>query len=111
MIRSRQVVYRVRPTTGTDSYGDPFEDWTRPIRARLPGAVVQARDSEEKADGSSVRVTTVRSLYYRGAMELLASDRVEVDGRLHRVEGEPETHEGETVRYIVATLERVTGLG
>ncbi|HWK92604.1 MAG TPA: hypothetical protein VNR17_10135 [Luteimicrobium sp.] len=104
-----QLVEVVRPTTGVDSYGDPFEDWTHPTRTRLPGATVQARDSVETAGDGRVRIVTTRVLYARGLVDLTAADRVDVDGVRFQVDGEPAAHRGASIAYTSAVLKRATG--
>jgi len=103
-------VYRLRASQGVDSYGDPVEDWDRPERVLLPGAVVQEPTTEEE-EAPGKRVTTgERVLYAPRALDLDEGDRVEVEGEVWRVEGRPKVRRGLAMGvYTSATLSRSEG--
>lgn len=101
--RKLPSTYRLRPGTGTDSYGDPVESWTSPERVLLKGAVVQDAKSEET--GQILHGEKV--LLVPGRADLTAEDRVEHDGKQWRVNGEPSIKDGLASRpFTVASLTR-----
>lgn len=100
-------VYRLRPGQGVDSYGDPIEDWDNPVRELLYQAVLQEPDTEEEDGAGNRLVTGQRVLYAPRALDLQAEDRVEVDGQLWRVQGDPKIRRGLAMGvYTSATLAR-----
>ncbi|UDL14616.1 head-to-tail stopper [Arthrobacter phage KeAlii] len=102
-------VYRLRAGTTTDSYGDPVESWDNPQRTLLRGATVQNEKTTEE-DGQARRV--IRSefvLFAPGAVDLTSDDRIEAEGRIWRVDGDPVVRRGlASTVYTTASLERVT---
>lgn len=109
-IGPRPTVVRLRPTSVPDSYGDPVESWDVPERTVLRGAFTQDRDSLEVTGDGRTRVVTRRVLYAYGDAALTAADRVEVDGVVHLIDGEPAVHRSRTRPvYTSASLVRPTG--
>lgn len=106
---SSPPVYRLRAGLAQDSYGDPVESWDVPERVRLRGASVQ---DVSVAEGEGVTRRVIRrewTLFAPGAVELTADDRVEYDGDVWRVDGDPATKRGlGSAVYTVCTLTRVT---
>jgi hypothetical protein len=102
-------VYRLRPGTSLDYDGDPVESWDAPARDRLRGAVVQDVTSTEK-DGVVRRLTeSERRLLVPGRADLHRDDRVEVDGGIWRVDGDPVTRRSESMgTFTSAQLVRFT---
>ncbi|AYN58490.1 head closure Hc1 [Arthrobacter phage Liebe] len=102
-------VYRLRAGTTTDSYGDPVESWDAPDRVRLRGASVQ---DVTVAEGEGVARRVIRrewTLFAPGAVDLTADDRVEYEGDVWRVDGDPATKRGlGSAVYTVCALTRVT---
>jgi hypothetical protein len=85
-------VYRLRATTSLDSYGDPAEDWAAPSRVVLPGAVLQraGRTEDAERDGAAGSMVTVdKAVFVPGRPDLAYTDRIEAEGLVYRVEGEP----------------------
>ncbi|WP_144722238.1 hypothetical protein [Cellulosimicrobium sp. TH-20] len=106
----RPLVFRLRPGTRTNGFGDVVEDWSTPERTRLHGAIVQDSNSVELPEGSRVRVVTRKTLFARGAPGLRATDRVEVDGEVFLVDGEPVVRRPRSRPvYTTADLKRPTG--
>lgn len=103
-------VYRLRASQGVDSYGDPVESWDAPERVRLYRAVVQEPTTvEEESPGKRV-VSGERALYAPSALDLVSGDRIEVDGEVWRVQGEPKVRRGFAMGvYTSATLARSEG--
>jgi head-tail adaptor len=103
-------VYRLRPGRATDSYGEPVDGWATPDRRRLLRATVQA-DSTTEEDGTTRRLRTdERVLFVSGRADLTADDRIEFEGVLWRVEGEPIVRRGLAAGTLTsAHLRRFTG--
>lgn len=102
-------VYRLRPGTVTDYDGDTVESWDTPSRDRLRGAVVHDVTSVEK-DGVVRRLTeSERLLLIPRLTDLHRDDRVEVDGDIWRVDGDPVTRRSESMgTFTSAQLVRFT---
>lgn len=106
---SGPTVTRLRPGSGTDSYGDPVESWDAPARFALKGATVQ--DVSVIEDEGTVRhiIRGQKTLYIPGAADLTAADRVEIDGEVWRVDGPPKIRAGlASAVYTTAALTLVT---
>lgn len=107
---SKPPVYRVRAATGTDSYGDPFEDWDLPERVRLKGAYLQDVETLEEESPSRRVIRGERALFVPGAVDLVAADRIEAEGQVWEVAGDPSVKRGlASAVYTAATLTRVDG--
>lgn len=82
------VIVRVRSTPGgRDEYGDPVagtED-----RTTLTGAFVSPRESNEIVNRGRAGVIVGLTLFAPYDTDLRYDDRVEVDGVLYDIEGEP----------------------
>lgn len=102
-------VYRLRPGTTRDYDGDLVESWDAPERQRLRGAVVHDVTSSEK-DGIVTRLTEgERLLLVPSAADLHRDDRVEVDGEIWRVDGDPVVRRSESMgTFTSAQLVRFT---
>ena len=111
----QQAIYRLRPTEGEDSYGDPVKTWEPPARFRLRGAELQrvavgtAESETERPSGDTLR--NVRRLFVPSAASLTAEDRIEADGEVWRIDGKPEVRRGLAMSvYTSAYVRRVEGL-
>lgn len=106
---SRPAVLRVRPGEKLDSDGDPIADWgDGASRVRIPGARVLAPDTDE--DEADSTFSTERRLWAPGRIDLRAEDRIEVDGLIYRVDGDPVPLESlATGVYTAAKLVRHEG--
>lgn len=91
--RTTRVVVRLRPGTSTDLRGETVESWARPDRAPLKGATVELTSTTE-ADGTRRVLRDERTLRFPRAVDLRAEDRVEIDGEVWRVDGEPFVERG-----------------
>ncbi|GAA2230224.1 head-tail adaptor protein [Herbiconiux moechotypicola] len=108
--RKRPAVYRLRPGTVTDSYGDPVESWTSPVRAAIPFADFSTRDADEDETSTGSSTSETATLTIRGVFDLTEEDRVEVDGLVWRVDGPPSRPTGFIVKATtVASLTRTKG--
>lgn len=95
--RRAPSVYRLAPGITYDSYGDPVESWDTPTRTLLRGATVQDVSVVEE-DGVSRHILRLQKrLYCPGDPGLTAADRIEVDGEVFKVDGDP------TVRFGLAS--------
>lgn len=103
-------IYRLRATAGTDSYGDPVESWTNPTKTRLRGAHVQASQTDEDEGNDRRTIRDEKTLFVPGAADLTENDRIEIDGRVWRVNGLPVVRRGlGSSSYTTATLTRDAG--
>lgn len=108
--RGAQAVYRLRPTATTDSYGDPVISWTNPSRLPLFGASVGPSASTETESPTADTVRAERVLIAPGAVDITATDRVEVDGQVWRIDGVPDVRSGFVLGvHTTASLRRVAG--
>lgn len=102
---SRQKVYRLDAGETTDSYGDPVEDWSAPVKTRLPGAKVEHAETVEEEGTTRYVRRDERVLFAPGSPALTREDRVEVDGQVWRVNGTPNFRRGlASGAYVTATL-------
>lgn len=112
LLTSRRLppVYRLRAGQGTDSYGDPVEDWTTPDRLKLRLAQVQDVSSVEE-EGQTKRILRgERLLVAPGHVDVKADDRIEVAAEVWRVNGEPSIRKGLASSVVTsAALVRVEG--
>lgn len=100
-----QEIYRLRPTVGEDSYGDPYETWDPPQRHRLRRAEVQDVATVEEEGVRRVVVEGERRLYVPYAADLTSADRIEVDGETWRISGKPAVRRGlASTVYTTCTL-------
>lgn len=106
---SSPPVYRLRPGSGTDSYGDPVQSWDVPDRVRLRGASVQDVSVVEDEGVAKRILRGERTLFVRGAADLTADDRIEYEAEVWRVNGDPTIKRGlGSAVYTVCALSRVT---
>lgn len=106
-------IYRLRPGARVDSDGDTVHDWSSPVRWEIPLAKVQARSASEAETPSSAQYREQRVLRVQAAIDLRATDRVEVDGVVYDIEGDPVVRRGfalgpETTAFLVRTEGRRT---
>lgn len=106
---TRQKIYRLRPSTIEDYYGETTETWDPPQREQLHKATAQAPTVVE--EGSIARRVVVegeRRLYVPGRADLTSADRVEIDGEVWRVNGDPVVRSGlGSAVYTTAKLDQV----
>lgn len=102
-------VYRLRAGMAEDSYGDPVESWDTPERVRIPGASVQDVSVVEDNGVSRRILRGEKTLYAPGSVDLTKDDRVEVDGEVWQVDGNPERRRGlASSAYTTARLVQVS---
>ncbi|WVX87998.1 head-to-tail stopper [Arthrobacter phage TforTroy] len=107
--RRAPSVYRLAPGTTYDSYGDPVESWDTPERTLLRGAVVQDVSVVEEEGVARHVLQGQKRLYAPGRLPVTAADRIEVDGEVWEVDGDPVVREGlASTVYTTAALKRVS---
>lgn len=108
--KSEQPIYRLRAAIVEDSYGDTSEDWRNPGRVPIRGASAQTVSTDE-TEGVARRVLEdERVLYVPRREDLTAEDRIEVDGDVWRIDGDPIVRRGlASAAYTTAKLRRITG--
>ena len=108
-------VFRLRPGVTLDSDGDPVESWETPDRLRLRHVTLQESSSEDedglaqRSLGSKRLTRSGRKIFVPYAADVVANDRVEIDGQLWRVDGNPNPRRGlATSVYTTVTLARLS---
>lgn len=107
-----ETVTRLRPTTGTDGYGDPYVDWSSPTRTDLVSLGVEPRPSGEPTQDARNQVVSGYTVYLSSGTDLTPSDRLEVRGDAYNVLGEPadwRSPRGTTLGGLVVQTERTEG--
>ncbi|AWY06642.1 head-to-tail stopper [Microbacterium phage Zeta1847] len=106
-LRSPDLVHRLRPGTRVDGVGDTVRDWRTPERVRIPNATLEPVTSTA-TDGSVLIIESQRRLLIVGTFDLKATDRVEADGEVWRVDGVPAVRRGLiTGTHTAVKLERI----
>lgn len=108
-------VYLLQPRSTTDSYGDPILSWADPIRIRIPGGEIQRNSTEDKDVATGTQTDRLGKFLATGRevdiYRLIdESSRLEQDGKVWRVTGEPDltigVMSGNT--HLSASLTRTT---
>lgn len=115
---SRQSpVYLLIPTSGTDSYGDPLPTWSAPTRLHIPGAEIQRNATEDKDVNSGTQTDRLGKMIATGRgpevllyRQVTETSRIEQDGKVWRITGEPNIKQGliNGNTHLTASLTRVT---
>lgn len=79
------TVYLIRPTVVVDKYGDPEPGL--PQRIAVADAMVAPSSSADVAGQGRSGADSTFSVYVRRALDVRSTDLVEIDGKLHRIEG------------------------
>lgn len=110
-------VYLLRPSETTDSYGEPVYDWATPVRLVIPGAELQRNSTEDKDLATGTQTDRLGKMIATGrGPEMLIyslvneSSRIEQDGKVWRVTGEPNIKQGliNGNTHLTASLTRTT---
>lgn len=105
------TAYRLRARVAEDSRGEVVRSWTDPERVRIPRATFRRRSSTELADVDGSRLAADAALYIVGAFDLEPDDRIEADGEVWRVDGEPLVRRGlGSQTFTSAALARAKGV-
>lgn len=103
--RRAPSVYALTPGVTLDSYGDPVESWDTPTRTLLRGAVVQDVSVVEEEGVARHILRLQKRLYCPGDPGLSAASRIEVDGEVFKVDGDPVVRAGlASTVYTTAAL-------
>lgn len=93
-------------------YGCQVRDWENPSRTDVDGVSIQPAATTEDVRDREQLASTYQLFTPRGIdLDLLATDRVEWDGRVLQVVGDPNRWPapGGGVHHVEATLREVTG--
>lgn len=102
----------LRPATITDRYGDSIPDpnSSHATTTEVLGWLSQTDATEPTGPGRALVTLTTEILFLPSGTDIEAHDRVEIDGQLYDVDGEPRaawSPRGE--HHIEANLRRVDG--
>lgn len=110
-------VYLLIPSQATDSYGDPISGWDNPTRIVIPGAEIQRNTTEDKdlptgtqTDRLGKMIATGRGPEMLIYSQITESSRIEQDGKVWRITGEPNIKQGliNSNTHLTASLTRTT---
>lgn len=110
-------VYLLLPSDKTDSYGDPLSDWSDPTKVVIPGAEIQRNTTEDKDLATGTQTDRLGKMIATGRAGELAiyrlvdhGSRLEQDGKVWRVTGEPNIKQGliNSNTHLTASLTRTT---
>lgn len=85
----RQTITRLRATTTENRYGDAERAWTNPDRLDISGCLIAPRAEGEDTANGRQGVIVGLTVYAPAGADVVATDRVEVAGVVHTVEGQP----------------------
>lgn len=110
-------VYLLVPSTSLDSYGDPIYDWDSPQRVIIPGAEIQRNTTEDKDVATGTQTDRLGKMIATGRgpemliySQVTNASRIEQDGKVWRVTGEPNIKQGliNSNTHLTASLTRTT---
>ena len=107
-----QTVTVVRAPLAANRYGGQIRDWANATRTDVEGVSVQPGPSTEDVRDRELLVGTWTLYGPRGRdIDLLATDRVQVDGMVLQVDGDPNRWPapGGGIHHVEAKLRQVTG--
>lgn len=106
-----RTVTRLRAPVIENRYGDDERDWTAPASAEIAGCALQPATSTETLDPTRQTVITRWQLFAPPGTDLAAFDRIDVDGVVYEVDGDPAdwSAPGGRADHVAATLQRVEG--
>lgn len=84
-----ETVTRLRPTLVENRYGGDDKDWTAPTRLDIPECLIAPRLEGENTEQGREGVVIGWTVYAPHGADVEATDRVEVRGVAHDVDGEP----------------------
>lgn len=110
-------VYLLLPSNALDSYGDPVLDWNTLVRVAIPGAELQRNTTEDKDLATGTQTERLGKMIATGrGPDLLIyaqvdeTSRIEQDGKVWRITGEPNIKQGliNGNTHLTASLTRTT---
>lgn len=82
-----ETITVLRPGSTTDRYDNVVADWTAPTRTDITGCAVAPRSTSEENIGRQAVIIGL-TVYTPAGADIRPSDRVEVRGDVHEVDGE-----------------------
>ena len=106
----RQTVIRLRPTM-RQSRGSSIPDWTDPDRLEIKNCSVQPAATGLSLDGRVLGLFEGYTVYMPPGTDVRAGDRIEYDGNVYTINGEPKAWTSPTgrVSHIQLNIERWAG--
>lgn len=111
-ILATETITVLRAPLVPNPYGSKTRDWTNPARTDVAGVSIQPATTTEDVRDREQLANTYQLFTPRGIdLDLLATDRVEWNGRVLQVVGDPNRWPapGGGVHHVEATLKEVTG--
>ena len=90
---ANQVIYRVRPTY-KESRGSMIPDWDKADRLEITGCSVQPSSTSLSQDGRVLGINNSWTAYLPEGSDVQAGDRIEFDGQVFTINGEPKKWTG-----------------
>lgn len=106
-----QTITRIRPGTKTQR-GSQIPDWEHPEDpVIIGGCSVQPASTSLSEDGRILGITDGWTVYVPPGSDIRAGDRIEFDGNLYEINGEPRTWQSPTGHnnHIMLNLRRFAG--
>ena len=107
---ARQTITRIRPGTKT-LRGSAVPDWENAGRLVIPGCSVQPAATALSQDGRVLGISESLTCYAPPGADVLAGDRIEFEGGVYVINGEPKSWLSATgaLDHIQMELKRWTG--
>jgi hypothetical protein len=86
-------VIRIRPGTKTER-GSTIFDWSNPDRLVIEGCSVQPAATTLSQDGRVLGISESMTAYLPDDSDVKAGDRIEYDGNVYTITGEPKIWKG-----------------
>lgn len=101
---ANDTVTRLRATTITQR-GSVIPDWSNPDRLAIPGCSMQPAGTSLTQDGRVQGTTDGYTCFLPPGADVLAGDRIEYDGNVYTINGEPRTWQSPTGRVSNTQLQ------
>lgn len=105
-----QTVTRIRPGTKT-LRGSDVPDWDNADSLDIGGCSVQPASTSLSEDGRILGITDGWTAYLPSGVDVIAGDRIQFDGNLYEINGEPRVWQSPTGHnnHIMLNLRRFAG--
>ena len=106
----RDVIIRIRPGTKT-SRGSTVPDWDSTDRIEINGCSVQPASTGLSQDGRVLGISEGFTVYLPVAADVQAGDRIEFEGNVYTINGDPKIWQSATgrVSHMQLNIERWRG--
>ena len=106
----KDVIIRIRPGTKT-SRGSTVPDWDNTDRLEVNGCSVQPASTGLSQDGRVLGISEGFTVYLPVDADVQAGDRIEYDGNVYTITGEPKVWRSATgrVSHMQLNIERWRG--